>query len=78
MTMCSEIKIGDVVILEKIHSDDAWFDRRKELENWLYIVKSKPSDYKGSLTVELEPLLIRHPEIDHEDFVFLCVDLIRL
>ena len=63
-----DFKIGDIVLLEKIFRQDAFFYGRETLENWLYVLETVPDIcpvYDGSesgIMVELTPLFTSNDE----------------
>lgn len=57
-----DFEIGDVVLLEEVFEPDAFFDTRGKLENWLYVLQTRPDICRsidtsyGGIMAELRPL----------------------
>ncbi len=74
-----ELSVGDLVVLEKIHPVDGYYDRRINLENNVYVVRSIYTGYTRYRTSSTTKTAVCLEAVfTPGDYTFICVDLIKL
>ena len=71
-----DFEIGDIVLLEEVFKEDAFFVDRERLENWLYVLKTVPDICLISgtrcdgLMAELTPLFTSHGQQSPANMIY--------